>query len=104
MHKAVEPSAGAHGVDLELCEGASTTVKPPLSSLVSGYEPFGDRPVDGHHNGLDVVVQTASEDVHAGVLGLQWITACAASATSGASSSGTSIAALGNEISYRVIP
>lgn len=84
-------------------EGTSTTVKPPLNSLVSGYEPSVTVPSTATTTG-STSSSSPPEKTYTPASLACWTTACAASATSGASSSGTSIAALGNEIRYRGIP
>src|SRR5687767_8989445 len=83
-------------------EGTSTTENPPMYALLSGYGPSVTVP-------SVATTLTASYEwspppnTHTPASFASFTTACAASATSGRSSSGNVIAPSSNEIRYRVI-
>lgn len=83
-------------------EGSSSTVKPPLSGGAHEYPPAGERAIGRDEHRRDRFVDTAAEDIYAGGFCFV-VTACASRPTASHSPSGTTIAALGNEIRYFAI-
>ena len=82
-------------------EGTSTTVSPPMTSLVSGYGPSVITPSVATM--LACWLSSPPLNTYTPASLASWITASAALATSGRSSSGKVIAPSSNEIRYCVI-